>query len=178
MKAIKLNWLVLHGSLISFWFLSLEKFIYVSVARLIIFRFEKDNKMFSTKSTGMIYTGHCLHLTRSTWILFPKSNHIKHLSPYKDVHTKPKSVAEFYDKKSVVITGGNGFIGTTLVSKLLRSCPGLKSIFLLLRKKDGCNIQTRIDDMFRLPVSLSFFILIWCFVAGHIKNGLIDNMDV
>lgn len=134
--------------------------MYISFACLIVFRFEKNNKMFRTKSAGMIHSGYYLHLARSTWGLFPKSTHIKQFKPYKDVQTEAKSVAGFYDKKSIVITGGNGFIGTTLVSKLLRSCPGLKNIFLLLRKKNGCNIQTRIEDMFRLPVSLFLFIFI------------------
>ena len=133
--------------------------MYISVACLIVFRFEK-NKMFRTKSAGMIHSEYYLHLARSRWVLFPKSTHIKQFRPYKDVHTEAKSVAGFYDKKSIVITGGNGFIGTILVSKLLRSCPGLENIFLLLRKKNGCSIQTRIEDMFRLPVSLFLFIFI------------------
>ena len=71
----------------------------------------------------------------------------------KNVHTDSKSVAEFYDKKSVVITGANGFIGTILVSKLLRSCPGLETIYFLIREKNGTSIQTRMEELFSLPVS-------------------------
>lgn len=105
------------------------------------------------KSADMIYTGNCIKLARSPYILVPKMVDVNDVKPCKNVHTDSKSVAEFYDKKSVVITGANGFIGTILVSKLLRSCPGLETIYFLIREKNGTSIQTRMEELFSLPVS-------------------------
>ena len=112
------------------------KVINLSVVHLIVFfRFDKADDMFKMKSAGMIYTGNCIKLARSPYILVPKMVDVNDVKPCKNVHTDSKSVAEFYDKKSVVITGANGFIGTILVSKLLRSCPGLETIYFLIREK-------------------------------------------
>ena len=117
------------------------------------FRIEKVNDMFRMKNAVIIYTGNCIQLARSSYVLFPKFIDVNKAKPCKNFHRNSISVAEFYEKKSVVITGANGFIGTILVSKLLRSCPGLKNIYFLLREKNGSSIQTRMEELFKLPVS-------------------------
>lgn len=109
--------------------------------------------MLKMKSAGMIYTGNCIKLARSPYILVPKMVNVNDVNPCNNVHIDSKSVAEFYNNKSVVITGANGFIGTILVSKLLRSCPGLETIYFLIREKNGTSIQTRMEELFSLPVS-------------------------
>ncbi|XP_075678003.1 fatty acyl-CoA reductase 1-like [Dermatophagoides pteronyssinus] len=43
------------------------------------------------------------------------------------------SISEFYSNRSVLITGGSGFIGKVLIEKLLRSCPNIGHIYLLIR---------------------------------------------
>jgi nucleoside-diphosphate-sugar epimerase len=50
-------------------------------------------------------------------------------------------VKEFYDKKSILITGGTGFCGKALVEKLLRSCSSLENIYLLVRDKKGSEFK-------------------------------------
>lgn len=35
-------------------------------------------------------------------------------------------VVEFYKGKNVFLTGGTGFLGITLIEKLLRSCPDVR----------------------------------------------------
>ncbi|XP_049268844.1 putative fatty acyl-CoA reductase CG5065 [Rhipicephalus sanguineus] len=57
-------------------------------------------------------------------------------------------VASFYYDRVVFITGGTGFIGKVLLEKLLRSCPGLKRVYLLVRSKRGENPQARLEKMF------------------------------
>ncbi|KAL1454361.1 hypothetical protein WDU94_010630 [Cyamophila willieti] len=56
---------------------------------------------------------------------------------------------EFYRGKTVFLTGGTGFMGKTLMEKLLRSCPHIKHIYLLVRPKRGKDIQERVEDIFK-----------------------------
>lgn len=59
----------------------------------------------------------------------------------------------FYKDKSIFITGGSGFMGKVLIEKLLYSCSDLKEIFILMRPKKGRVPESRLEDMFKLPVS-------------------------
>ncbi|XP_001601168.1 putative fatty acyl-CoA reductase CG8306 [Nasonia vitripennis] len=56
-------------------------------------------------------------------------------------------VAEFFRDKSVFVTGGTGFLGISLVEKLLRCCPDVMSIYLLIRPKKGKSAQDRLQDV-------------------------------
>jgi fatty acyl-CoA reductase len=53
------------------------------------------------------------------------------------------SIPQFYNGKSVFITGGTGFLGKVLIEKLLRSCPGIENIYLLVRTHKDKNIEER-----------------------------------
>lgn len=63
------------------------------------------------------------------------------------------SVQEFYNGQSVFITGGTGFVGKLLIEKLLRTCPGIASIYLLVRPKKGKDVHQRTEEIFDDPVS-------------------------
>jgi fatty acyl-CoA reductase len=62
-------------------------------------------------------------------------------------------IAKFYAGRSVFITGGTGFVGKQIVEKLLRSCPEIDNVFLLLRAKKGENAQQRLRNTLESPVS-------------------------
>ncbi|XP_063708795.1 putative fatty acyl-CoA reductase CG5065 [Culicoides brevitarsis] len=47
------------------------------------------------------------------------------------------SIPEFFAGRQVFLTGGTGFMGKALVEKLLRSCPEIDKIFMLIRPKKG-----------------------------------------
>lgn len=62
------------------------------------------------------------------------------------------SIPEWFTGKNVFLTGGSGFIGKNIIEKLLRSCPKLGNIYVLMRPKKGLNAKERIQKMFDLPL--------------------------
>jgi fatty acyl-CoA reductase len=61
------------------------------------------------------------------------------------------SIPQFYNNKSVFVTGGMGFLGKVIVEKLLRSCPGIEHIYLLARSKKGKSVSDRLDELINTP---------------------------
>jgi FlaA1/EpsC-like NDP-sugar epimerase len=62
-------------------------------------------------------------------------------------------IQQFYDKASIFMTGGTGFMGKCMIEKLLRTCTSLECIYLLVRPKKGKDVHTRIDELFEDSVS-------------------------
>jgi len=65
-------------------------------------------------------------------------------------------INEFYRNRDVFITGATGLVGKVLIEKLLRSCPDVNRIFVLLREKHSKNIETRLEEMKNTPVRFPF----------------------
>ncbi|CAH2008936.1 unnamed protein product [Acanthoscelides obtectus] len=61
-------------------------------------------------------------------------------------------VCEYFAGKHIFITGGSGFVGKVLIEKLLRSCPGIEKIYMLIRPKKGKDIQERLEAIVKLPL--------------------------
>lgn len=57
-------------------------------------------------------------------------------------------VGDYFAGKTVMLTGGTGFIGKVLVEKLLRCCPDVDKIYLLIRPKAGQDPVDRIRKEF------------------------------
>ena len=71
-------------------------------------------------------------------------------------------IQNFFSGSCVLVTGATGFVGKALVEKLLRSCPDLRTIYLLIRPKRGLDVQTRQKELLKNPVSMT--VLLWrCF---------------
>ncbi|XP_011067886.1 PREDICTED: putative fatty acyl-CoA reductase CG5065 [Acromyrmex echinatior] len=61
-------------------------------------------------------------------------------------------IQNFYARQTILITGGTGFLGKMLIEKLLRSCPDISTIYLMIRsQKDKCP-KNRLDEMLENPL--------------------------
>lgn len=58
-------------------------------------------------------------------------------------------ISEFFCDEQILITGGTGFVGKLLISKLLLSCPKLKKIILLVRRKEKETWESRKNKLFK-----------------------------
>ncbi|GFO50602.1 fatty acyl-coa reductase [Plakobranchus ocellatus] len=56
-------------------------------------------------------------------------------------------VASFYRNKTILLTGVTGFMGKVLLEKLLRSCPGIRRCYALVRPKKGQTPQERMESI-------------------------------
>ncbi|KAI5708886.1 hypothetical protein M8J76_005479 [Diaphorina citri] len=60
----------------------------------------------------------------------------------------PSPIQEFYKDQTVFITGATGFLGSLLVEKLLRCCPQIRKLILLIRKGKSNSVDERVKDYF------------------------------
>ncbi|KAG8232903.1 hypothetical protein J437_LFUL012817 [Ladona fulva] len=77
------------------------------------------------------------------------------LSPAME-HQKA-SIPEFFRGKSVLLTGVTGFVGKVLLEKLLRSCPEVDRIYVIVRPKRGSGVKERLEELLALPHFSSIF---------------------
>lgn len=60
-------------------------------------------------------------------------------------------LSNYYDGKTVFLTGGSGFLGHLYIQKLLRS--KISHLYLFIRPKRGESIPQRLEKLFDNPVS-------------------------
>jgi alcohol-forming fatty acyl-CoA reductase len=63
-----------------------------------------------------------------------------------------KSIPAFYAGQSIFLTGATGCLGKMYIEKILRSCPDIREIFLLIRPKGGLNVNERLEKILNLPL--------------------------
>ncbi|XP_044261425.1 fatty acyl-CoA reductase wat-like [Tribolium madens] len=60
-------------------------------------------------------------------------------------------IVDFFKNQTLFLTGGTGFVGKLILEKLLRECPEIKKIFLIVRPKKGKTPQERFEELFDMP---------------------------
>ncbi|KAG8232898.1 hypothetical protein J437_LFUL012811 [Ladona fulva] len=66
---------------------------------------------------------------------------------------KYRTVGDFFAGRTVLVTGGTGFMGKVLLEKLLRSCPDVKRVYIVMRPKRGKEVAARLQDLLHCQVS-------------------------
>ncbi|CAF4887644.1 unnamed protein product [Pieris macdunnoughi] len=88
-------------------------------------------------------------------------------------------VAEYYANKTIFITGATGFMGKVLIEKMLRCCPDVKKIYLLMRPKRGQGTKERLHDFMNCKVFESLQATSPdCFSKLHLIPGDILQEDI
>ncbi|XP_001601942.1 putative fatty acyl-CoA reductase CG5065 [Nasonia vitripennis] len=72
-----------------------------------------------------------------------------------DTSTQRPTIPEWFGGRQVMVTGGTGFMGKVLLSKLLMSCPNVDTIYVVIREKRNQSSKTRLlqliqEEPFRL----------------------------
>ncbi|XP_049840512.1 fatty acyl-CoA reductase 1-like [Schistocerca gregaria] len=62
-------------------------------------------------------------------------------------------VAEFFAGRCVLVTGATGFVGKVLVERLVRCCPDIAAVYLLLRPRRGLAAHERLQQLTQGQVS-------------------------
>ncbi|CAH0404504.1 unnamed protein product [Chilo suppressalis] len=63
-----------------------------------------------------------------------------------------EAIADYYNGAVILVTGGTGFVGKALLEKLLRSCPGIDTIYVLMRPKRGLTVEQRYKELLKNQV--------------------------
>ncbi|XP_015921824.1 fatty acyl-CoA reductase 1 [Parasteatoda tepidariorum] len=72
--------------------------------------------------------------------------------PQSEDRVNLRRVPDFYNGKSIFITGAAGYLGVIILETLLRACPGICSIYILLREKKGIQPECRKDAIFKRKI--------------------------
>ncbi|XP_015117036.1 putative fatty acyl-CoA reductase CG5065 [Diachasma alloeum] len=73
-------------------------------------------------------------------------------SGHEEINPGGTSVEAFFAASVVFITGVTGFLGKALLEKLLRACPEICTIYVLIRPKKNWGVQERFESLFDNPV--------------------------
>ncbi|XP_071632062.1 putative fatty acyl-CoA reductase CG5065 isoform X2 [Temnothorax longispinosus] len=71
---------------------------------------------------------------------------------HDEVHPRGGSIDAFFAETVILLTGATGFLGKALLEKLLRSCPQVATIFVLIRPKKDQSVEQRFQELLNNPV--------------------------
>lgn len=54
-------------------------------------------------------------------------------------------IKQFYEGKTIFLTGTTGFVGKVVLEKFIRSLPHIKKLFVMVRAKKNISVQERFE---------------------------------
>lgn len=72
----------------------------------------------------------------------------------EEVHSRGGSIDAFFTETVILLTGATGFLGKALLEKLLRSCPRIATIFVLIRPKKDQSVEQRFKELLNNAVRI------------------------
>lgn len=54
-------------------------------------------------------------------------------------------IKQFYEGKTIFLTGTTGFVGKVVLEKFIRSLPNVKKLFLMVRAKKNISVRDRFE---------------------------------
>ncbi|XP_050453415.1 fatty acyl-CoA reductase wat-like [Cataglyphis hispanica] len=86
-----------------------------------------------------------------------RKNYIEEMLNMSDLSTKDSNdyqseIPQFFAGCKVFVTGASGFLGILLIEKLLRCCPDIEKIYILMRAKKEKSSEVRFKEHFNNPV--------------------------
>ncbi|KAL6433327.1 hypothetical protein ACFW04_006476 [Cataglyphis niger] len=72
--------------------------------------------------------------------------------PTKDSNDYQSEIPQFFAGCKIFLTGASGFLGILLIEKLLRCCPDIEKIYILMRTKKEKSPEERFKEHFNNPV--------------------------
>lgn len=94
---------------------------------------------------------------------------------YDEAHLRGSSIDAFFAETVILLTGATGFLGKALLEKLLRSCPRIATIFVLIRPKRGLSVEQRFKELLNNPVRIYTYIHIASKVIQFKKLGCLEK---
>lgn len=55
-------------------------------------------------------------------------------------------VKEFYEGKTIFLTGTTGFVGKVVLEKLIRDLPNFRKLFVMIRAKKNISLRDRFEN--------------------------------
>jgi nucleoside-diphosphate-sugar epimerase len=71
-------------------------------------------------------------------------------------------VRDAYAGATVLLTGGSGYVGGVTLAALLRECPRVRRVYVLLRPRRGLDARVRLARVLSGPL----FLELWCAAAA------------
>jgi FlaA1/EpsC-like NDP-sugar epimerase len=100
------------------------------------------------------------------------------LSTMADTDNNSSPVRDFFRGKNIFITGATGFLGMALIEKLLRACPDVGTIYVLIRPKKDKEVSARLEDITKNPVSTKPDVSgIFIFIIFQQGSGVLACME-
>jgi fatty acyl-CoA reductase len=72
---------------------------------------------------------------------------------------KMAGLVQFFEGQNIFVTGATGFLGKVLLEKLMRMCPDVGNIFVLVRPRKGMEPSERVQNIISLPVITKYSFL-------------------